>query len=592
MSLPRTRMSRHKPSSPSVTLEKGEALLYQPNQLRRPANIRNIRNIRASPSMSKGYGLQLPRRRTLSVILFLLLVFLIFGIFFLLRGTRLRWDNSQTQKDLLRPTTHAPTPEEVYIRFRSPRPPDVDQRLNGDNYDSKSDDALLSDALSPPLPVNDTTKTRKYLAYLPHSGFHNQRIAFENALVLARALDRTLLVPPVRLGVPLSYFGFEKLERALVLGNDRSGLEHCARVPLGVVRPVECVGYDEFTLVSWAWIVDYEGLRAQQDLVERWDMSSEWLEETLGIKEGDVKVFEDSQPYQWRIYDSLDDTQPLKSNYAERLDLCTLKALSDYRLIQFGTLFGTTRLRLVIPENVAARKQVRERMVFKMDALLHIADAIRDGLGGPDGWGYVGVHLRLGDGLFRRNSTENLRLVWWKLATQALGINATAAAAVEARAMGWESDGETYLPPAIVPDKMALRTPHPPPPPPPLNATASHTVCRGALHTSSHLLPLNTPIFIATDVPAPRSHPDLQLFVSTFPCTFFLSDFDARIRALFALRNADDGVALGPFLLPFLDAMVAAKGRETLGTPHSTFSRFTVDVLSRVYHGWDIVQRG
>ncbi|KAF9650006.1 hypothetical protein BDM02DRAFT_1688632 [Thelephora ganbajun] len=40
----------------------------------------------------------------------------------------------------------------------------------------------------------------KFLSYLPHSGFHNQRIALENALVLARSLNQTLLVPPVRFG--------------------------------------------------------------------------------------------------------------------------------------------------------------------------------------------------------------------------------------------------------------------------------------------------------------------------------------------------------------------------------------------------------
>lgn len=42
--------------------------------------------------------------------------------------------------------------------------------------------------------------SERYLAYAPHSGFHNQRIAFINALTLAKLLNRTLLVPPVILG--------------------------------------------------------------------------------------------------------------------------------------------------------------------------------------------------------------------------------------------------------------------------------------------------------------------------------------------------------------------------------------------------------
>ena len=44
--------------------------------------------------------------------------------------------------------------------------------------------------------ANSTNTAERFLSYLLHSGFHNQRIAFENALVLARLLNRTLLVTP------------------------------------------------------------------------------------------------------------------------------------------------------------------------------------------------------------------------------------------------------------------------------------------------------------------------------------------------------------------------------------------------------------
>ncbi len=46
----------------------------------------------------------------------------------------------------------------------------------------------------------------KFLAYLPHSGFHNQCIALENALTLSYMLIRTLTVPPIHLGSrPISF---------------------------------------------------------------------------------------------------------------------------------------------------------------------------------------------------------------------------------------------------------------------------------------------------------------------------------------------------------------------------------------------------
>lgn len=41
----------------------------------------------------------------------------------------------------------------------------------------------------------------KFLSYVPHSGFHNQRIELENALTLSRLLNRTLLISNFRLGL-------------------------------------------------------------------------------------------------------------------------------------------------------------------------------------------------------------------------------------------------------------------------------------------------------------------------------------------------------------------------------------------------------
>ncbi|CAG8827001.1 34060_t:CDS:2, partial [Racocetra persica] len=37
----------------------------------------------------------------------------------------------------------------------------------------------------------------KFLAYLPHDGFNNQRIELENAIFLAWFLNRTLIIPPI-----------------------------------------------------------------------------------------------------------------------------------------------------------------------------------------------------------------------------------------------------------------------------------------------------------------------------------------------------------------------------------------------------------
>jgi hypothetical protein len=61
-----------------------------------------------------------------------------------------------------------------------------------------------------PRPV-DTSSSRKYISYLPHSGFHNQRVELMNALFLASYLNRTLLVPPIWINGAPAAGSYDKL---------------------------------------------------------------------------------------------------------------------------------------------------------------------------------------------------------------------------------------------------------------------------------------------------------------------------------------------------------------------------------------------
>lgn len=443
------------------------------------------------------------------------------------------------------------------------------------------------------------SSNRRYLAYLPHSGFHNQRISFENALVLAHMLNRTLIVPPIRLGLPIRYVEFNKLQRFLALSS-KVGLDHCHLAAYSInFTPRECIGYSEYTLLPWNAFVDLHALAQIQPLVERWDSSSSWLRR-YHITERETAYVKDYHPYRFQIYDDLDDRRPLKSKYIGRLDVALLhKAYASYRLLHLGTLFGTTRLQLNVTSNLEFRKKVREGMVFTNSLLVRVAQSIRRDM---DGYqkesGYLGIHLRLGDGAFHSEGRINARLIWWRLVTELLELDADVASAIEAVAMGWVTPGEILAPPVIPVGSTAIRFPFGFPPPgslPPLNFSAPHpTNCQENLRSASNLTVLNIPIFIATDSRSPRTDPSLRLFLHTFPCVFFLSDFSDHIAIITSpiLVNKDDGVTLGAFLMPFVDSMVAAMGRAVLGTPKSTFSSFTVDVLYRKYHGWPIVERG
>ena len=437
------------------------------------------------------------------------------------------------------------------------------------------------------LPVTGQhSSTEKYLAYLPHSGFHNQRVSLENALFLAKVTNRTLLLPPVRLGVPLSYAPFDDLYQ-MSANSTKAGLSHCARtLSSGSDLQLECVNYTDFTYVPWDWLVDLSEVKRSQPLQEGWNFTDAWLQDMLGVSPEDVFSLKDTVRNQYSFQDFLTpDTSPLR-NFNESIHISALARRSE-RLIQLGTLFGSSRLHLRAAPHFTLRRHIREQMAFTNPSLVRAATAIHNTLGRA----YLAVHMRIGDGVFEWNAPENVRVAWWKLLRGPLRLSDNAIIKLERELF---PDEDVLPPPPLpAPDLPALRSPLPPRPPFPTDAMVTSALsCRGPLHTAPHLLSLNAPLYIATDARAPSLDALLWRFVRAFPCVFFLEDFAAHTRPLGKLWNEEDGVALGGFLMPFLDAMVAGQGWEVVGTEQSTFSAFVVDVLWRKYHGYEIVQRG
>ncbi|KAH7928307.1 hypothetical protein BV22DRAFT_1192871 [Leucogyrophana mollusca] len=444
-----------------------------------------------------------------------------------------------------------------------------------------------------PYTDHDHYEQSQYLAYLPHSGLHNQRIALENALTLAHILNRTLLLPPLRLATtPIRYLSFHPLRRALALST-KHGLFHCPTVPAHTLTPDECQDYFHWTQVPWHWLVDLDKHQGARVLHLPTVPSPAWLAVNLGIAPSATHTLFDTGPYHFRFHDS-----PFPSPNPKYIDSISIPdlALSPAPLLQLGTLFGSSRLHLKLPANKAIRRSIRRSMAFDNPDLNHAARVVHDLLGGT----YLGAHLRLGDGRFRDGAAANARVVWWKLVHRILGIAIEDTMALERtlRVFHRGNDTEDDLdPPIIYPDLPSLRTPHPPLPPLP-ETFSLHIPCRGALHTNPTLGRLNVPLFISTDSADPERDPLLAAFLATFPCTFFLGDFDGRAGAalgvLRTLTNAYDSTPLFPFLRPLVDALVVAGAREVVGTEGSTFSTFVADVLWRVGKGseWEIVERG
>lgn len=457
----------------------------------------------------------------------------------------------------------------------------------------------------PPSPASRPPLDEKFLSYSPHSGYHNQRISLENALTIATILGRTLLLPPVWLGHAIPYISFDKLQRRLQMAN-KGGLEHCKTLGEGGTQdpiPRECEGFWDWTMVHWDFLVDLSEVKQLVPVRERWNLTQEWLEEDIGLAEDDIYDLKDETMYQYRFYDSKLDLEPL-TKFERRIDLPQLALeTANYRLLNLGTLFGTSRLHLADAGNADARTTFRRAMVFRNPLLDGITETIRDRLGG--GGMYYGLHLRVGDGAFQADARKNMQEVWRRLCAEKMKLDEALCRSVE------EGDFSKYEldrsgSKGKVLSKRANSQPqrpgafhHAPIPPIPTVVTRQDSLlhpsltCRGELHTHPSLLPFNAPLFIATDAKLPTSNPHLAVFFTAFPCTFILGDFGTRsainsepvegLDRLAVLRDEEDKVPLAQFLYPQLDAQLAAHGRALLGTPQSTYSRFAVDVLHQVY---------
>lgn len=444
----------------------------------------------------------------------------------------------------------------------------------------------------------------KYLSYLPHSGFHNQRIALENALTLAALLNRTLLLPPARLGAALGYAPSVRLRDITALEGTKSGLDYCRQIE--EVEEVEdmfpgCVGLDRWTNIPWAEIVDLDSIMVKTSvkLLEHWSFAQG--NARRDFPDEDSWTLDDASAYDFRFFDT-----PLVRMDAHELNavarskkfanstVVLISSLSERNesLLQLGTLFGSSRLWLHEPEHILLRRRIREGMVFKNFNLDYVAHDISRKLGGQ----WLGAHVRLGDGAFADKAEHNARAVFWRLVdataegdemnlkmVEGLIVESRPPTKVKKAKRRHHAQDLSDYPMVVFPHRGSYN----------VSSLLDRVSCRSQLHADSGLRAFNVPLFVSTDAASPSDHPSLARFLKVFPCTFFLGDFSGTsLTRLDGLVNPYDGLALRPFLEPLLDAMVVARADVFVGTEQSTFSQFVADVLARTLRGEDIVERG
>ncbi|KAF9107717.1 hypothetical protein BGX27_008636 [Mortierella sp. AM989] len=429
------------------------------------------------------------------------------------------------------------------------------------NLTSPNDARLRAKGLVP-RPTYDPNE--RYLAYLPHSGFHNQRISLENALLLAKYLNRTLLIPPVFLGPATEWRLFDILLRRIMLQTKR-GLDHCGRVPRGDPLPTECLNYYSWTTVEWGFFYDMEKISKEQPWKYRSDHSFAWMETHLGVnRKDDIFIVEDRAHYDYQIYDDPQSITPLNTNrYLRRLDV---KELADRpeRVVHMGSLFATGRVLAELPENKAYQQFLRRTMILSTPVLVKTSDAIIEKFGGLGT--FVGLHLRVGDGMFVEPAPANIENMFRNL-VNITGITPnpeldTMPTRNTATPAGQEvvGDNEEVVKKRPVPERLSV-------------AECRARKAQGGKYTT---------IYIATDGVYPRRNILFRKLFDHFPCIFTLDDFSEHLAELKDMKNVD-GVGLSKDLIPMVDAVVSAKGRYFMGTPKSTFSTYVSKQLHPAY---------
>ncbi|GAA5981551.1 hypothetical protein JCM10908_004149 [Rhodotorula pacifica] len=360
--------------------------------------------------------------------------------------------------------TNGLSPWTTTLAASRPASPSSDASVTADRLTSDREDARSEppDIHISTLPKLETPSGEdRYLGYLPHSGFHNQRIELQSALLLGKALNRTVLIPPVWIGwpVPTQYYpdlrdswtnimlsspqSFNVSDLSLdsslntpIKGHTSKDNFPCptcdADDPTQVAKQQEheaetrakweALGYevrsDGFPIVPGLTAEDCKSYSPEcrftyRDTFLAWDF-------LVDLEKARSYILEDRQKYDFRFTDEFPPSAPLiqlnnnTAHWVRDVSIAALRQLPQ-RILLVGSMHGTGRVRLSKePEASDWASALARSMAFSNPWLLDPAEAIVDRLGGASN--FVGVHARVGDGQFARHARTNMEHAWRLLA--------------------------------------------------------------------------------------------------------------------------------------------------------------------------------
>ncbi|CAO3592184.1 unnamed protein product [Absidia cylindrospora] len=415
------------------------------------------------------------------------------------------------------------------------------------------------------------TPTPRYLTYLPHSGMSNQRIELANALLMASILDRTLIIPPAFLG---RVVGWNRKRRSmaqafewLTIPKDFDTLcatVHSPQRPSSYVKSSKCQAYHDAGVIQWSDLHDLDGLRPYVSFQYSNIVSLDHLSSSLeicgqqmdqnvddGVDCGDIYICHDKVRYDWRVYEDDKVRHDLHSNHSNYVlgpygnkEFYQLTSWADWqqrpeKLLYLGSIFGTTRLNVVHPDQLALKHRIAAALIYRMDSPLGktVSLIVEEYLTKS---AYLAVHFRTTDKTFRNEIDMQVR---------------NASREIERTLAHHQQSSFSFC-------KLTSSITTPP---------------------SSSYAMVN--LYMATDHTLPRHrNSTLAAWFEHYPCTITLNDIPSSyfkyLEQVYDLVQPNK--PLKRFLMPLIDSMVAAKASQIYLTPGSTFSGY----IGQLHGAW------
>ncbi|KAI7906252.1 uncharacterized protein BX663DRAFT_428424 [Cokeromyces recurvatus] len=355
----------------------------------------------------------------------------------------------------------------------------------------------------------------------------------------------------------------------------------------------KCAEYHQFAAISWNDLHDFSPLSPYIRIRFQNTISFRQLQADLKVTDAETYIHYDEHLYDWRLYEDLDEARAILQNGSNFVDSFTDRKFYKIftpahwqdrkeRLLHLGGVFGSTRINMIRPEHIELQQRIAETLQYRLD-MTPLAEAVKgivQHLGGKAT--YNAIHFRLKDLPFRKYAMDNLHQ---------FERNMSIATGIE-------------VPPLPPYNEFGILTASPKPPNKPkypIRLRPQHDLtlppwsnwCQSVSPNLSEPTHIGSRamVYIATDHKDIRGENSRILeWFDYFPCTLTLNDIPDSLfeplNKMHCLFNTNK--PLRPYLIPLVDAMVAAHARRIFTTPRSTFSKY----IGELNEAWVLKEQG